>query len=163
MISLGIDQSLRSTGVVVVDGDKKLVDYVVISTDTEKPTEERCEFIAEWVRSMVVTNKVDTAVIEGLSFGSQTNATRDLAKLQGFINSYLKRSLAYGYYPICVAPTSLKKYATGSGKAKKEEMLEACPEDIKKFLETFPKTKGRFDLCDAYWLACYGVDNPQER
>lgn len=93
--------------------------------------------------------------MEGLSFGSMTNATRDLAKLQGIIEKEVFDRV--GLVCEIVAPTSLKKFATGSGRAKKEEMFEALPEEISILFSEVPKTKGRFDLTDAYFLARFGV------
>ena len=53
-----------------------------------------------------------------------------------------------------IAPTALKKAATRSGRADKQQMLEAVPEDDREQLSKYGKTKGRYDLADAYHLAC---------
>ena len=89
---------------------------------------------------------------EGLGFGgSNSNASRDLAYLVGAIET------VFGEQFKEVAPTALKKFATGSGKADKQDMINALPEDIKqKFLDAgFKKTTGLSDLADAYFIGKY--------
>lgn len=91
------------------------------------------------------------------------NATRDLAGLQFSIitkiNFILKRDITI------VAPPTLKKSATGTGKASKEEMIDALPKDI---LEVFTKEKnwkksrGLTDVTDAYFLARYLIDKDEK-
>ncbi|MGY2463238.1 hypothetical protein [Vreelandella sulfidaeris] len=52
-----------------------------------------------------------------------------------------------------IAPTALKKAATTSGRADKQMMLDAVPADDREQLSKIGKTKGRYDLADAYHLA----------
>jgi Holliday junction resolvasome RuvABC endonuclease subunit len=57
-----------------------------------------------------------------------------------------------------VAPTTLKKWATGKGNAKKEQILE-------EFLKEFPKfdMTGKIDdIADSYYLAKGNVDDSQK-
>lgn len=101
--------------------------------------------------------------MEGLGFGSTGDAARSLAGLQfllidGFktaINDEFTVKFVDSFVDIAT-PTTVKKFATGSGKATKDEMFDALPKTVKdKFLK-IPKTKGRYDLTDAYWLSQYG-------
>lgn len=158
MRSVGIDQSLTNTGLVMLDTGGGY-EYRLITSDTTKNTEDRCQYIAAKVRAFCEDYEPDVMVIEGLSFGSQTNATRDLAKLQGIINIFLRNSVILCSYPKSVAPASLKKFATDNGKAKKEEMFENLPKHFRDVFSSVPKTKGRYDLTDAYFLAQWGLKN----
>ena len=93
--------------------------------------------------------------IEGLAWGARGNAVRDLASLQGLIIEAALRGLPVDNVSI-ISPTTVKKRATGDGKAKKDALFESLPPDAHdKFLE-YKKTKGRYDLTDAYWIAAVG-------
>ena len=52
------------------------------------------------------------------------------------------------------APTSVKKSATGSGKAKKPDMWKALPDKIQQKFESRYKTisSGKYDIADAYHI-----------
>lgn len=158
--SLGIDQSLSCTALVMTDlRNYQLVDIKTIET---KPAQfesifQRVLFIADEVMKFYHENMYAETfydiVIEGLSFGSNTNATRDLAALQAAIMFRLI-DVDMEKYTRIIAPTSLKKFSTGKGNAKKIDMFEFLPPDIKSNFQQFPKTRGRFDLMDAFFLSC---------
>lgn len=72
----------------------------------------------------------------------------DLAMLNGAIFYGLK---VLGYDIILVPPTIHKKNQTGSGRAKKEDMIESLPSNV---ADSFYKTSKKIDdLADAYSLA----------
>lgn len=86
-----------------------------------------------------------SVVIEGLGFGARGDATRNLGGLQYLI---ITKLLAIGISPDILAPTSLKKKFTGSGKADKKAMVEAIAQYDPKFYERvsgIPQSKGKFD------------------
>ena len=58
---------------------------------------------------------------------------------------------------LIVPPTTLKKFATGSGKADKNEMIAALPVDVREHFNAqgYKKTTGLTDVADAYWLSTY--------
>lgn len=66
--------------------------------------------------------------MEGYSFGAQNNR-EVLGELGGVVKvtlrSALQRNHPEGAYPTIVQPTALKKFVTGTGSAKKSEMLKA--------------------------------------
>ncbi|CEP35092.1 Putative uncharacterized protein [Halomonas sp. R57-5] len=106
--------------------------------------------IASRIEFLCDLYSVSSVRIEGLSYGSVGQATRTLAGLHYVIIDRLMR----GSIDVAViAPTALKKAATGSGRADKQQMLEAVPKDDREQLSKYGKTKGRFDLADAYHLA----------
>jgi len=154
MMSLGIDQSFSCTGLVVVDENGAIECWETFKAEgkneTTLHTVKRADKIAEVILQLCTKYDISVVGIEGLSFGSVTNATRDLAMLQAII---VDRLLKAGYNPHVIAPTSLKKYATGKGNSKKEALFDCLPSDVSEIFGSVPKTKGRYDLTDAYWLA----------
>lgn len=101
--------------------------------------------------------------IEGIAASASGDATRGLAGLQFLIMSKfldeqeddfmeLKEPFAIDVVP----PTTVKKFATDNGRADKEDVFEALPSEVKEKFSEYPKTKGRYDLADAYWISMYG-------
>lgn len=156
MVVLGLDQSLTCSGICIMDDGKLVFSGVITTSKTDREGMHdvfyRTRVITAELLALITHYKVQTVVMEGLSFGSKGNATRDLAILMGTIQANLRG------FPTVVPPPTLKKFATGNGRATKDEMVEAIkdaePELYEKLLLT-PKTKGRADIADAYWLANY--------
>lgn len=166
MRCLGIDQSLTTTAWVILDTvDMEVIASGTIETKIDRgfdnkqvDTIRRARIIADELMTQYQTYQCDEVAMEGMSFGSQTNATRDLAILFGLIGDRLNFDNNTGI----IAPTSLKKFFTGGGKAKKEDMLVSLEEYDPKFFERcnkVPKTRGRFDLVDAYAVAYWKIEN----
>lgn len=157
---LGIDQSFTSTGLCLVDGDS--IDTTTIHTskvDEELDIFRRCMEISEAILEYIECHRPDVIVIEALAFGSFGDATRNLAALQGVIMCDIIRTNVLRGYRInikTVAPTSLKKFATGNGKAKKKDMLEATPDEIRHIFDEIKVKDGKYDVVDAYFLAKWG-------
>lgn len=154
MIVLGIDQSLTSTGWCVLENDQ-LTDYGLISSDKSKENYERAIDVSNEIQSLEIQLQPDLVVIEGIPFMSRSNVTRDLAGLQFLILDRLLGGVTKEDIRI-IPPTKLKKFATGNGKASKDDMFEALPDYAKEKISKTLKTKGRYDLTDAYWLARIG-------
>lgn len=149
---LGIDQSFTSTGWCILEDDT-VVKHGIITSDKNKTIFERSIDVAEEISSLIKKEEIDYVALEGLPFMSRSNVTRDLAGLQFIIvECLIKLNKSY----LIIPPTSLKKFATNSGKASKEDMFEALPKEIKNKFGKTPKTKGRFDITDSYWLAKKG-------
>lgn len=154
---LGIDQSFTSTGLVVFEDN--LLIYKDIFSSSKKNGDihqifERVIEVKNRVIQVCIEHHIDKVNIEGLGFGARGDATRNLAGLQFGIVCDLIEKL--NIRPMVIAPTSLKKKATGSGKATKEEMvssIQLIDGNFHEYLLSIPKTKGRYDLADAYWLA----------
>lgn len=152
-IVVGVDQSMTCTAcVALVDGELK--DHDVIRTSKKQGNKfDRMFQIAQLIRGFVLKSNADEVVVEGLSFGSAFSATRDLAGLQAVIVTAFYDTYTLEENLHLVAPTSVKKKATGGGKADKEDMLAACPPDVQELFLTYGKTTGRYDLADAYHIA----------
>ncbi|RUR34767.1 hypothetical protein ELY33_00880 [Vreelandella andesensis] len=151
----GIDQSLTKTGVVIFDNDSQtMIHHEIIETNLDR-TDVLDSFkcvaeIASRIEFLCNLYSVETVRIEGLSYGSVGQATRTLAGLHYVIVDRLMRA---SIDVTAIVPTALKKAATGSGRADKQQMLEACPDDVCEQLPKYGKIKGRYDLADAYHLA----------
>lgn len=158
---IGIDQSYTSCGVVVLNEDGS-----VHSFDTIKTVGEdiflRARQVAQELETIVnQQHNLQTIGIEGLAFSKFGNATRDLAGLQFVIMNTLRHEL--GQEVKIVSPNSLKKFATGSGKAKKQEMVDFLPEHvIDLFKQEYKKSNGLYDVADAYWIAKYVLDESHQ-
>lgn len=156
---LGIDQSLTCTGWVIMDEDFKVVDSGVIRTTKEDSLPTRCGVIAYDLLNHQRRYEAWSVSIEGLSYGSIGNATRNLAILMGHIQSKLYESESDW---LETPATSLKKYATGNGRADKKDMLAAVPDDFRGYLlvnyKGTGKKSGLYDLSDAYFLAKRGIE-----
>jgi crossover junction endodeoxyribonuclease RuvC len=149
---LGIDQSYTSSGVVLLEKGE-LKEAHKFSANKETNRFAQAYEIALHLAEFVDEHKPDIIAIEGLAFGMRGNVTRDLGGLQFVIISHLqevkKRDVEI------VAPTSVKKFATGSGRAKKEEMIDSLPETVYNYFTELglKKSTGLADMADAYWIA----------
>lgn len=164
-IVLGLDQSLTSTGVVVIRHTVESDEVIYYGALQTKPTGlddyadvlARANDIAERVLNIVDMYKVTDIAIEGLSFGSKGNATRNLAMLFAIICTKLQIT-----NPYTVPPTTLKKFATGNGRADKKQVLEAVKIHNESFYDELSEmtiAAGKYDLADGYFLARYLIDN----
>ena len=119
--------------------------------------EERYDAIAEFFLNKIPTLEVPHVYIEDYSFGSKGRVF-NLAENCGLLKHKLWE---VGYRYSVVAPTVVKKEATGKGNADKELMYESFVKetgvDISKLL--FPDKKlgnPTTDIVDSYYIAKYG-------
>ncbi|QKS24623.1 crossover junction endodeoxyribonuclease RuvC [Vreelandella titanicae] len=151
----GIDQSLTKTGIVIYDVNSAvMIHHEIIETKLNKAdaldSYKRVAEIASRIEFLCDLYSVERVNIEGLSYASVGQATRTLAGLHYVIVDRLMRA---SIDVAVIAPTALKKAATSSGRADKQMMLDAVRENDRIEFEKIGKTKGRFDLADAYHLA----------
>ncbi len=178
---IGIDYSMNSPGVcifakgsVILHGfhndwkgkreyqfDGNDIDFFV-SIDTNiyeyKTETERFDLLATKVVSKILKFEYPLVYLEDYSMGSKGmifNMAENTAALK--IKLYNK-----GIQVVTVAPTTIKKFATGKGTAKKEQMHEAFVTktgvNLHEVLSGPRKKKlGNpvTDLIDAYWIAEY--------
>jgi len=155
----GIDQSYTCSGLIILEEDNVIHAEKFVS-DATKDKPARAWDIAQHIGKLVELHKPDIVALEGLAFGMRGDATRDLAGLQ-FVIVCILREL-HNKECIVVSPRTVKKVATGSGKADKMEMYELLPQKIKTLLEEMglKKSTGMLDLTDAYYIA-KTVSNPE--
>lgn len=164
---IGLDLSLTATGLVVWNGEQVLrrrrykTEPVApsdglkarpqgqLARDRFKGSEDER---IEWLRRKVAANirkfQPILVVIEGHSFGSQGRGKTILAELHGVVkNQLLRMEMIY----VLVAPPTLKKFATGDGRADKVTMIGAAKQ--------FDRELGTDDEADALHLARFGMEN----
>lgn len=153
----GIDPSLTGTGVVILDEKREVVNSRLIKS---KPTEgtipelNRIKHIC--LEATTLVTGCDLVVMEGLAF--MAHNTTALVQLSA-LNYFIRDVLHFSNIPfVIVAPSTLKKFVTGKGNAKKDSM----------YLETYKRFGVSFtddNLCDAYGLAAIGhaMSKPKEK
>lgn len=140
---MGLDLSLKSSGLSILDEYGRDTTSA-FQTSTKLSTERRIALIKEFVLSSL--DGVKDVFIEGYAFHGSSLAV--LAELSGVIKNAM---LTGGINFYTVAPTTVKKYITGSGKADKDVMRLAV---YKRFGKEFKTT----DECDAYAIADFGYN-----
>lgn len=157
MVYMGLDQSYTNSGICIVDNSINLVEFGTIkTTDKDGDHFDRCSIIAKQIVQYAEKHKPTNIAIEGLAFGMRGDATRDLAGLFFILITSLRNS---GFKPLIVPPLTLKKFATGAGRAEKQQMVDSLPDGIAdRFTAAgFKKTTGLYDLADAFFLAKYAA------
>lgn len=112
---VGIDPSTK-TGLVILDGDK--VETEIEITTKVKTDPQRFLSIADHIVKHLKDD--DVICIEGFSFGSKGKGVSTQYGIGWLIRAELIKS-GYSYYE--VSPGALKKFATGKGTTKKDEMV----------------------------------------
>lgn len=138
------------------DENGVMLDFGTFKSAKAMDIYDRAIQVANFVCEKVEQHNPTNMNIEGLAFGIRGDATRDLAGLLfTIITTMRKRGLTVEVK--IIAPTSLKKFATKTGKSDKSAMTLAVPtETLEKFKEAnYKKTTGLTDIVDAYWLSKY--------
>lgn len=146
---LALDLSLTAPGYCVGD------EAATIKVPARVRSMERLHHLADEVREMCGL-PIDLVVLEGYSYGSKGAAVVNIGELGGVIRLML---FELGIPYVEIPPACLKKYATGRGNAKKDDVLQA---GVMRSGRTFIDN----NACDAWWLhqmalAHYEPDSPQ--
>lgn len=144
-----VDQSFTHTAWIVWEGDEVL-DFGVINSNKDDIIYKRAEDIAKVLVKKVNEHEPSVFIIEQMAFSAMGNAMKNLAGLLFVICVAIKRGTHLGYDDMVFpTPTGAKKAMTGKGRATKQEILAAVPEDVVKLLGSkYKKTKGLYDLAD---------------
>lgn len=153
---IGLDLSLRATGLAVIDTDTGAIDVQVIKTatapfvssdhDKVRWTITRLRRTAAPIRSAHARHLPTVTCIEGPSFGSKGGAADERAGLRWLTLDYLDACQS----PFAIVPpTTLKAYATGKGNADKILMMQAAMKRLGDRCPDLPDD----NACDALWLA----------
>ena len=134
--------------------------YSNITLEANEPEENqllRFDRISNFFISIIEKETPDAVYLEAYSFGSRGKI--DVIVENTAILKYKLYKLGIPIFSI--APTSVKKFATGSGKADKIEMAKSFLERTKIDLG-FDFQKGiknpQSDIVDSYFLALYGLN-----
>ena len=115
---LGLDPSLRATGLALPDGE-----LVTIKTPSCSTLGDRIERVRHIVGRVGVQAKIGALIVtEGPAFGMNNAATHELA---GLWWALVVRLSEQGNQCVVLAPGQLKKLATGRGNATKADMRMA--------------------------------------
>lgn len=144
---VGLDLSLTSTGVVVYNFETQVADATAVRTYSKQSYMHRYNHILNEVKKATLGGNT-VFFIEGYSFGSfsKSTAMSNLIELGGIIRFYL---WGEGVSFIVVPPTLLKKFVTGKGNAKKEDIKLGI---YKRYACEFETS----DEADAYGLMAMG-------
>ena len=123
-IFIGLDLSLTSTGVATIHGDIVTVRRVTskATSGTSADTAARLDRIVAEILGHVPLSDSTHVAIEGPSYGSVGTGQHVRGGLWWLVRTELARA---GIDTIIVAPSTLKKYATGKGNAGKDAVLAA--------------------------------------
>jgi len=142
---LAIDQSLVSSGYVIIEDDK------IINKGTYKPKTKGVERLID-IRNKVIDLidycDVNFIVMEDYSYGSRGRATFSLGELGGVLKTEIKDT---NYYPYTVPIGLWKKYITGAGNTKKDMILMKV---YKKYGHEFKDN----NICDAFCIGKFFFD-----
>lgn len=152
---MGIDQSFTSGAFTILDGERQIIDFDVFSSNKNETPFMRAHKISCWYGNVATKFQPKIIGVEGLAFGARGNALNNLAGLQFAI--VIKLNCELGFPVEIVNPKTVKKHATGSGNASKDELYDFTPSLVKLYFEEkgLKKTKGRSDVVDAFWIANY--------
>ena len=135
---VGLDLSLTSTGIAHVDGRVNCIKARGVGP-------ARIEEIRATVMFGVDVD-AELVVIEGYSHGSHLAYAREMGELGGVVRNALWRArIPY----LDVAPNTLKKAATGNGRASKYDVIKAAERKL-----GYDDTSD--DEADALWLQAIG-------
>lgn len=145
----GIDQSLNSTGIAIIDAETGLLlhsETIALNKNKKTPRlfgAPRLIYIRNRVMELLKQHQVDFVVLEGYSFGSRGASIFDLGEVGGALR-VLVHDLGLPFE--IVPPKTLKKYIAENGNADKETMLKSIEE---KYKLSFASS----DEADAFGLA----------
>lgn len=140
MSVLGIDQSLRATGIF----STKTGRAETITTEGLHGA-SRVNRIKRRVLELVDQDRPLLVLLEGYAYGGD-HRYLDVIEVGGV----LKDALFELEVPtVIVPPARLKKFATGSGRAEKRDMADAAR-------ATWKRVFGDDNQCDAFWLSMVG-------
>lgn len=121
---------------------------------------ERFDLISDWAVAILKNFKVDGVCLEGYAMGAKGRVF-NIAENTGILKYKIYREL--NIIPDIPAPTTIKKWYTGKGNAKKEDMyakfIEANNIDLEKSLNRKSKDSPISDIVDAYAMYLYGLEN----
>lgn len=174
----GIDYSITSPAICILDtitGDKLFFNLCGNKTALKKYTPglielesypewetsiERYHLISEWALSVLKANNVDMVAIEGYAMGARAGLVCNIAENGGILRFKLfQNNIPYTEY----APTQIKKFITGKGNAKKDEVVSCVEKQLMisfhELLGVKSLAKPIDDLADSYAIVKFLQEN----
>jgi Holliday junction resolvasome RuvABC endonuclease subunit len=147
---LGIDQSYSGFGLVVLDNNGHCHQKSLLKYPLNKFKDEGARLVKIYDDLIMhfSFHSLSEATIhigmEGYAYGAKLNREK-LGELGGIVK--LTSNLVFGITPVSIAPTNLKSFLAGSGKASKKAMVSAVQKLDPEITDD--------NLADAYGIACY--------
>ena len=139
---IGIDQSLRSTGIAVIRNEE--IHFNLIQPEDSIKEVERLAYIRNEIKDFLNSyGPYAHACIEAPSYDS-TNRADDLGQLRGII---LLALYDWEIPATTIPPSVLKKFGARHGNASKENMIKYAEAEFN------VKLGHQDDIADALWLA----------
>jgi len=140
---LGLDPSLRSTGLCLLIDKEVQLTHTLHTYDLRGMT--RLNYIADFLQDYLIC-KPDFVVMEGYAMGIKGGRVFDIGEM-----GYAYKRVLYkaGLETYIVPPTSMKKFVTGKGTAKKDQIQSSL-------LTTWDLDIQYEDEADAAGLALFG-------
>jgi crossover junction endodeoxyribonuclease RuvC len=151
MTVVGVDLSLASTGIAVIDGPS-VTTFRIVSKGTKADTvAERAARVITITGQILecIPTAVDLVVIEGPSLGQSRQAGEHLRS--GLWWCLVTRLCLEDQTVVEIPPANLKRYATGKGNSPKDQVLAAV---IRRYSQV--DVTGN-DIADATVLAAMGA------
>lgn len=146
---VGLDPSYNEFGIIILDQNAEIIEKRLLTSDSKLDADERIIQLEEGFKFIPTICGLCSIYIEGPSFSSSGQFVLQMGALHYYLRIFLlKENTEFKI----IAPGELKKFVTGTGKAKKELIL----------LKTFKKWGIEFDnnnLADAYGLARMALED----
>lgn len=168
---LGIDQSKRSTGCVLLNEEGGFVDCLLIfepKIDNEELIIHQWSCLDSWLEEMLKSRgRIAGALIEGLSFGSVGSGKDFLAGLQWYFRAQFRDDygIFLGTVPVTMWRSKVltkeeQREAKAQGKnGLKEAVFAKLPLNIqgrfKEVAKKYGKKDSIYDLSDAYFISLH--------
>jgi Holliday junction resolvasome RuvABC endonuclease subunit len=147
---VGIDPSTTNTGMVILDESGDVVSMTLHSSKCKVLTDRVRDILTSIITILDEFKNDDLYVWIEAPFYMRRLGSIPLIQANGaFFYTIL---MEYGCLIHQPSPTSVKKFATGSGKATKDDMTAAVPKPILNKIEKSFKKKSD-DVVDAYHIA----------
>lgn len=141
---VGIDASLTSTGYAFFL-DNELVAGTIKSKDLRGP--KRLDFLVGKVEEIFSRANADFLALEGYSMGSKGSRVFHIGELGGALKLVaIRRNMRI----LTIPPSSLKIFATGHGRAEKEDVIRGIEAN-------WGYQIGKHDMADAFVLLHMGI------
>jgi len=140
---VGLDPSYNEFGLIILDQKANILEQRILTSDSKLDAAERIIQLEEGFKFIPNIVGLQSICIEGPAFSSKGQFVLQMGALHYYLRIFLLKNNTF--FKV-IAPGTLKKFVTGTGKGKKELIL----------LKTFKKWGVEFDnnnLADAYGLA----------
>ena len=140
---LGIDFSLTKSGIAEMTNGK--IETSTIEPNMPNGAMKRAIWIVDRVQEICKRQRPDVVIMEDYAFGAKGQALTQIHECVGIIKYlFIQNNIKL----VLIPPTTLKKFVTGSGRAKKPEMCASIKERWGRHFDE----KKENDMADAFAL-----------